>query len=96
MDRLHRALATLDDYSPLQIDDLLFTSDELDRFEVAHAAGKLNNLRQKKFDRLAWLQSDALFRWPIWFYSYSTGAAVGGSLHFIWKIPLKPRRVQRI
>ena len=87
MDRLHTGLATLDNYQPLQIDSLLFTQDERDSFEVAHAAGKLNNPRQKRFDRLNWLQTSAAFSDSIWFYQYSTGGAGGGWLHFIWKIP---------
>ena len=70
MDRLHLELAPLDNYQPLQIDSLLFTQDERDSFEVAqcHAAGKLNNPRQKRFDRLNWLQTSAAFSGSIWFY----------------------------
>jgi len=87
MDRLHNSLAELEEYEPLQIDNLLFTTEELDSFDAAHAAGKLSNPRQKRFDRLEWLKTTALFQHSIWFYQYSTGGAAGGWLHFIWRIP---------
>ena len=87
MDRLNRGLSALGDYCPLQIDDLLFTRDELDAFESLHERGQLNNPRKKTYDRLQWLKSSAMFRHSIWFYSYSTGGAAGGWLHFIWQIP---------
>ena len=71
----------------LDIDDLLFTQEEFDSFQLAHVAGKLSDPRQKRFDRIDWIKENALFRDSIWLYQYSTGGAAGGWLHFIWKLP---------
>jgi hypothetical protein len=52
MDRLCEKLAGLEDYQPLHIDDLLFTQEEFDSFQLAHVFDYYNLFKGKEVARM--------------------------------------------